>query len=77
LIDAAKPDRTFIDKLQTPNGGTQSYWEIFQKAKAHVREYWAIVARACLLGDEAGLSKIKNGNLDDGKEETGAFVFWE
>jgi len=77
LIYPSKPDNTFIDKLQTPKGGTQSYLEIFQKAKENVRKYWAMVARACLLGDEAGLSQIKNWSLDNGKDEAGTFAFWE
>ena len=77
LVYPAKPDASFIDKLQTPNGNTLSYGEVFQKAKANVKSYWDIVLRACLLGDEAGLSKIKDWSLDSGKDEAGTLAFWE
>jgi hypothetical protein len=72
----AKPDSSYIDMLQTPNG-PMPYLDIFKKAQANTREYWAIIARACLVGDEAGLPRIKNWDLDSGKDETGTRTFWE
>jgi len=72
----AKPDDAYIKRLQTPKGGPLSYLEIFDKAQANAREYWAIIVRACLAGDESGLPRIKNWNLDTGKDETGALTFW-
>jgi len=72
------PDNSYIDKLQTPNGGPPlPYLDIFNKAQANIRIYWAIIARACLAGDETGLPRIKNWNLDTGKDEAGTLTFWE
>jgi len=73
------PDNSYIDRLQTPNGssgGWLSYLDIFRKAQANTREYWAIIARACLAGDETGLPRIKNWSLDTGKDEAGILTFW-
>jgi len=72
----AKPDATYIDNLRTPKGGPLPYLDIFAKAQAHTREYWAIIVRACLAGDEAGLPRIGNWDLDSGKDETGTLTFW-
>ena len=71
------PDASYIKKLQTPGGDLMSYLKIFRKAKADVREYWAIVARACIAGDETDLPRIKNWNLDTGKDKEGILTFWE
>ncbi|MCL2309472.1 MAG: zinc dependent phospholipase C family protein [Proteobacteria bacterium] len=72
-----KPDGTYINALQTPNGGSLPYLEIFERAKANTRKYWAIIVRACLAGNEAGLPRIKNWDMDTGKDETGTLTFWK
>ena len=73
----ANPETSYIKKLQTPGGGSMSYLNIFRKARNNVREYWAIVTRACLAEDETGLPLIKNWDLDTGKDENGVITFWE
>ena len=70
-------DATYINSLQIPGGGSLPYLDIFQKARINVRKYWSIVIRACLAGDETALPRIKNWDLDTGKDETGIITFWE
>jgi len=77
LLYPVTPDVSYIENMQTPDGDSMSYLRIFQKAQDNVREYWAIVARACLVGDEAELPRIKNWSLDTGKDEGGTLTFWE
>jgi hypothetical protein len=76
LIYPTAPDNSYIQALRTPGGGTMSYLEIFRKAQAHCREYWGVIARACLQGEESGLSRIRNWSLDSGKDEAGTLAFW-
>ena len=73
----AKHDVSYTKNLQTPGGDSMSYLKIFRKARNNVREYWAIIARACIAGDETDLSRIKNWSLDTGRDEDGILTFWE
>ncbi|MDR0476790.1 MAG: zinc dependent phospholipase C family protein [Desulfobulbaceae bacterium] len=77
LLYPATPADSYIYNLHTPGGGSMPYLDIFKKARANVRKYWAIVALACLAEDETGLPRIKNWNLDTGKDAAGTLTFWE
>jgi hypothetical protein len=76
LLYPAAPDNSYITSLQTPSGGPLPFLEVFRKARTNVREYWAIIARACLSKDEADLPRIRNWNLDTGEDEAGTITFW-
>ena len=76
VLYPAKPDASYINALQTPNGPPLPYLDIFEKAKVNTRRCWSIMVRACLAEDETGLQRIKNLDLDTGKDEAGKLAFW-
>ncbi len=77
LVYPATPDATYIRQLRVPGGACMDYTDIFKKAKANVRHYWALIALYCLTDAETDLSAIPNWNLDTGRDESGRITLWE
>jgi hypothetical protein len=68
-------DRDFIDSLETPEG-SMPYDVIFDRARANVMVAWDQLGRALDTNDPSAL-RIPNGNLDTGRDDTEAMIFWK
>ena len=64
----------YIADLRLPGGRTAGYDAVFDQAVDHVGQFWAMVSRAALLGDDQSLAALNNWNLDIGCQET--LVYW-
>ena len=68
-------DRSYIDSLPTPEGD-MSYDDIFTWAQEKVKAAWSELGKALDTGDPGCLT-IPNGNLDNGRDESGKLIFWK
>lgn len=67
-------DRGYIDSLATPEG-TMSYDGVFRRAQDSVRGVWSQLGKALDTGKPKHLT-TPNGNLDNGRDESGKMIFW-
>lgn len=68
-------DQQYIQNLQTPQG-RMDYDAIFNQALENVLHVWGWVASGVFDNDQTYLAEIGNWNLDTGRNEAGAYVFW-
>jgi len=68
-------DEQYIRAIDTPDGA-MDYDDVFDSAVENVSQVWALVASGVLSQDDEYESAIGNWNLDTGRDESGALVFW-
>lgn len=66
----------YITALKVPNGGTQHYDEIFERAMRSVGRVWTALERSVFQNDSNAVAFIENWNLDTGRNEAQKLVFW-
>lgn len=65
----------FIDSLQTPEGYAH-YDDVFDRARRNIADVWASIGEDVTNKRIDKLSALGQWNLDTGRDETGAYVFW-
>lgn len=68
-------DSSYIVDLKTP-GGTMHYDDLFDKAVANVDAMWALIGEAIFEGDQGYLTRIRNWDLDTGRNTEEMFAYW-
>ncbi len=69
-------DPQHIVNLSVPGGGVMRYDAVFDRGVANVRRAWAAVASDVLDGTSLAGGYLRDGNLDNGEDETGTKTFW-
>ncbi len=69
-------DSSFIVDLQTPNGNTASYDQVFDHAKAWLATVWGWIGSAIYDHDTRYLSRLTDWDLDTGLDPDGAMILW-
>lgn len=71
-----KIDEQYIKNLHEPSGTLMDYDEIFDKAIDQVLQSWKILGEAVFNDDNEYLSYFGDWNLDSGRNNQSALVFW-
>lgn len=73
-------DGQYIENLETPHGNMH-YQDIFMRAVSNIQTYVGYIGNAIFSEDEHRskmyITKIKNWNLDTGRDELGVLTAWQ
>lgn len=75
LVYPEIPEATHIEDLVTPDGTTQHFEVIFQKARVNILELWGWLALS-LQNETSPLDTLASWSLDTGIDENNRMTYW-
>jgi hypothetical protein len=73
---SSQADLRYIEKLPVPNSSKRiSYDDLFETTRKNIIETWSQMAEA-LQQETATPFLLANASLDDGKDESGNYIYW-
>lgn len=75
LVYPETPDKDHIQRLNVPDGSSQDFEEIFQRALNNILELWGSLALS-LQGKPSPLDAQVSWSLDTGIDENNNMVYW-